>query len=89
MLKISDASVIFQSLNETCGRRLLANTAELGLPVGKLPCGTKLLRALIFGILRFLQLNPQKQKITANTVSRYNFLQSKYSLTQLAKQKKY
>ena len=63
MLKISDASVIFQSLNETCGRRLLANTAEVGLPVGKLPCGTKLLRALIFGIFAIFPVESAKTKI--------------------------
>ena len=81
MLKISDASVIFQSLNETCGRSLLANTAELGLPVGKLPCGTKLLRALIFGIFAIFPIESAKQKIITNTVSRYNLVQSKYSLS--------
>ena len=64
MLKISDASVIFQSLNETCGRRLLANTAELGLPAtrGETTVWHKVLRALIFGIFAIFPVESVKTK---------------------------
>ena len=64
---------------------MLAHTAELKLPVERLPGGTKLLWALILGFLRFFQKFRNNKflqiKITANTVSRKNLLQSKHFLT--------
>ena len=54
---------------------------NLGYLWGELPCGTKLLRALIFGIFAIFPIESAKQKIITNTVSRYNLVQSKYSLS--------
>lgn len=69
MPKISDASIVFQTKWDLRRRLPLAHTAELGLSVGKLQCGTKLLRALILEFLWFFQQSAKTSssqiKITA------------------------